>query len=378
MSLSVVLTIRPLASGQPVTTDDVNALVRSITAALQGGVDASILADESVGNNQVARNAIDLSQRALDLSLSAEKIKAGAVTAAKATADAFFYGAAVLTAGVYVVTLSASTAPAAYAAGQFFFFKADVANTGATDIQIGSLAAKNLLRPDGSELAAGDIKAGQLVMVQYDGTQFQLLSALYQMTKKWVEFQGNNKTTGVTFTVNTSTNVATATAHGMTTGQALTVTTATTLPAPLAYTTVYFARVLTADTFTFHLTAADANANTNIVDLTTTGTGTHTLWYCLILASQGIAAVIRTPGAGATTAPVAGEYTVQFTDAFTNTRYCCGLNVKSNAGTYPLANLANVTESASEKALKCAALTSGSSTITDTNFIAVHFTAEGA
>lgn len=89
------------------------------------------------------------------------------------------------------------------------------------------------------------------------------------------------------FTVNTGTDVVTATAHLLVTAKALTVTSDDTLPAPLAAGTTYYARVLTANTFTLHPTALDATNNTNIVNLTTAGTGVHTLAYAAYTPATG-------------------------------------------------------------------------------------------
>lgn len=47
--------------------------------------------------------------------------------------------------------------------------------TGATDITPDGLAAKNLKWPDGTALAAGDGIAGSLLLIAYDGVQYQLL-----------------------------------------------------------------------------------------------------------------------------------------------------------------------------------------------------------
>lgn len=84
--------------------------------------------------------------------------------------------------------------------------------------------------------------------------------------------------TSQTFTVATGTDVCTTGAnHGWTTGQAVTVTTTTTLPAPLAINTYYYVRATAANTVTLHPTATDAVNNTNRIDITTAGTGTHTM-----------------------------------------------------------------------------------------------------
>ncbi len=80
-----------------------------------------------------------------------------------------------------------------------------------------------------------------------------------------------------TFTVVAATNVLTATAHGLTTGQPVRVSSTTTLPAGLSAGVTYYAHYLSADTLTLHTTNAGAVADTGVVDITDTGTGTHSL-----------------------------------------------------------------------------------------------------
>jgi hypothetical protein len=75
----------------------------------------------------------------------------------------------------YVITLT--PAPSAYATGQRFSFSANTANTGAATLNVNALGAKTIKRPDGNDLETGDIVAGQHVTVEYDGTNFQMVSA---------------------------------------------------------------------------------------------------------------------------------------------------------------------------------------------------------
>lgn len=78
-------------------------------------------------------------------------------------------------AGTDTITASASPAITAYAAGQVFRFVAVGTNTGATTLNLNSVGAKTIQKL-GSALVAGDITTGDGVLVQYDGTQFQMLS----------------------------------------------------------------------------------------------------------------------------------------------------------------------------------------------------------
>ncbi len=78
-------------------------------------------------------------------------------------------------ADAYVLT--PSPAITAYAAGQSFIFKANFSNSSATTVAISGLTAKAVKKNISSALEANDIQSGQLVIIAYDGTNFQLLGA---------------------------------------------------------------------------------------------------------------------------------------------------------------------------------------------------------
>lgn len=77
--------------------------------------------------------------------------------------------------GTNTITASLTPAIAAYAAGQSFNFVVDTTNTGAVTINVNSLGAK-AIQKNGAALVAGDLTAGDLACIIYDGTQFQLVS----------------------------------------------------------------------------------------------------------------------------------------------------------------------------------------------------------
>jgi hypothetical protein len=70
--------------------------------------------------------------------------------------------------------ISVGGPPTAYAQGQRYAFVVAGNNTGAATLAVNGLPAKSIRRPDGSTLAAGDLVAGTLVAVTYDGTNFRL------------------------------------------------------------------------------------------------------------------------------------------------------------------------------------------------------------
>ena len=79
------------------------------------------------------------------------------------------------TANTYAI--APSPAISAYTAGQQFTFKATNANTGASTLNVSGLGTKTINKLNGSTaLAGGEIASGQIVSVEYDGTNFQMTS----------------------------------------------------------------------------------------------------------------------------------------------------------------------------------------------------------
>lgn len=77
-------------------------------------------------------------------------------------------------AGTNTLTGTISTSPTAYVTGQAYRFIAANANTGAVTLNLNALGAKAITKNGSAALKAGDIQAGAMVSVVYDGTQFQL------------------------------------------------------------------------------------------------------------------------------------------------------------------------------------------------------------
>ncbi len=84
------------------------------------------------------------------------------------------YAASTTASNTYTATLN----PIAlgYTTGMSFLIKFTNANTGAATLNVKGLGAKDIKRPDGSALQAGDIKAGMVAHFSYDGTNLQLLN----------------------------------------------------------------------------------------------------------------------------------------------------------------------------------------------------------
>ena len=74
----------------------------------------------------------------------------------------------------YAITLT--PAPSAYTTGMVINFKANTVNTGTATLNVNSLGAKTIKKLHDQDLEDGDIEAGQLVTVIYDGTNLQMQS----------------------------------------------------------------------------------------------------------------------------------------------------------------------------------------------------------
>lgn len=76
------------------------------------------------------------------------------------------------------IALTYAAAPAAYVQGEKYAFKAIATNTGATTLNINGLGAMNLFKrtPHGpSAMAGGEIQSGDIVEVEFDGSEFIML-----------------------------------------------------------------------------------------------------------------------------------------------------------------------------------------------------------
>jgi len=85
-----------------------------------------------------------------------------------------FYAASSAGTDSYAITITPPIT--AYTTGMKFRFKTDVGNTGAATLNVSSLGAKTIKKNNDQDLATGDIEAGQIVDVVYDGTNMQMQS----------------------------------------------------------------------------------------------------------------------------------------------------------------------------------------------------------
>ena len=75
------------------------------------------------------------------------------------------------------ITMAAALSTNAYVAGQRFSFTMGAsANTGAVTVNVNGIGAVALTKRGATALVAGDLPANARILMEYDGTQFQLLS----------------------------------------------------------------------------------------------------------------------------------------------------------------------------------------------------------
>lgn len=80
--------------------------------------------------------------------------------------------------GTDAYAISLPTAPSAYADGLTVRFKANTANTGASTLNVNTLGAIAIKRPDGTDTQTGDIVANQIVEVCYRNSAFHMISPI--------------------------------------------------------------------------------------------------------------------------------------------------------------------------------------------------------
>jgi hypothetical protein len=157
-------------AGQPVVTGTVisSTAFNALTADLATGLSTCITKD---GQTTPSAN----------IPMGGFKIT-GLANATNAT-DAVNYSQLQSSAAKYLSvsgtdTITAALTPAltVYTAGDTFSFTVANTNTTTVTINIDSLGAKSITRDGSTGLAAGDLVAGEVVMIVYDGTRFQVIN----------------------------------------------------------------------------------------------------------------------------------------------------------------------------------------------------------
>ena len=76
--------------------------------------------------------------------------------------------------GTNAKTITLEPAPTSYYDGLCFAFKNATQNTGAVTINVNGLGARPIKKPNGNDIAAGNLKANSVYTVRYNGTNFIL------------------------------------------------------------------------------------------------------------------------------------------------------------------------------------------------------------
>jgi len=156
-------------AGQPVVAGTVisSTAFNSLTADLAGGLSTAITKD---GQTTPTAN------------IPMGGFRLTGVGAAVASTDAVQFGQIqtgsfnfLIVSGIDALTGNLNPALAAYTAGNAFYFVVGSTNTGAMTINIDGLGVKDIRRLGSVALAAGDLVAGQVALIVYTGTNFQLL-----------------------------------------------------------------------------------------------------------------------------------------------------------------------------------------------------------
>jgi hypothetical protein len=158
---------QPVVSGTVISSTAFNAL----TADLATGLSTAITKD---GQTTVTANIPMSTYKFTGLGAGSAATDSANLSQVQSTVTKLLTSVS----GTDTITAVGAPVVAAYAAGQMFYFVAAGDNTGAVTLNIDSLGAKAVTRDGSVALAAGDIKSGEVVVVVYDGTRFQVVSQL--------------------------------------------------------------------------------------------------------------------------------------------------------------------------------------------------------
>tara|TARA_R110002126_G_scaffold6065_3_gene31935 strand:- start:2336 stop:3316 length:981 start_codon:yes stop_codon:yes gene_type:complete len=103
-------------------------------------------------------------------------VQIGSYDSIPAINDTTTFSNLITVAGTNALTGLATPALAGYAAGAQYSFIAQNNNTGAVTIDIDTLGVKSITKFGTTPLVANDIIAGAMMLIEYDGTRFQLLN----------------------------------------------------------------------------------------------------------------------------------------------------------------------------------------------------------
>jgi hypothetical protein len=158
------------SSGQPVVSNTVASatVFNAFTADIATGLSTCITKDgQTTPTNNIPMGGFKLT------GLGAATVGTDAVRLSQLQAGT----AQLLTvSGTDTLTALGTPTVTAYATGNTFYFVAAATNTTSVTLNVDGLGAKAVTRHGSTALVAGDILAGEVCLVVYDGTRFQLLN----------------------------------------------------------------------------------------------------------------------------------------------------------------------------------------------------------
>lgn len=157
-------------SGQPVVAGTVisSTAFNSLTSDLATGLSTAITKD---GQTTVTANIPMSGFKITNLGAATVGTDAVRYSQIQSNTDKL-----VTVSGTDTLTGSVTPALTAYAAGNLFSFVVANTNTTAVTINIDGVGSKSITRTGSTALVAGDMVAGQVALIEYDGTRFQLLN----------------------------------------------------------------------------------------------------------------------------------------------------------------------------------------------------------
>jgi hypothetical protein len=155
---------QPVVTGTVISSTAFNLLTSDLATGLSTAMtkDGQTTATANIPMGTFKFTGLGAGTNATD-SAQYGQLQAGATTIATVT-------------GTDTLTGTLTPAIAAYATGNLFSFVAAATNTGAATINLNGLGAKSITKLGTTALAAGDIVSGQVHLIEYDGTRFQLIN----------------------------------------------------------------------------------------------------------------------------------------------------------------------------------------------------------
>jgi hypothetical protein len=197
------------STGQPVVTGTIisSTAFNALTADLATGLSTTLTKDgQTTPTANITMGGYKITNLAVG-TVSTDAARVSQIQSGNATY--------IIVSGSDTITGTLSPALTAYSTGGLYTFIVATTNTTSVTLNIDGLGAKSVVRSGSSALVAGDLVSGQIVLVEYDGTNFQLInSTSYQVVR----------VTGTGYSPNITLTDASTVAWNTSTGQTATFT----------------------------------------------------------------------------------------------------------------------------------------------------------